>query len=321
MPRIVLPGVYLYCLFLTLSASAQDYDLQPEQCLRSSYQLNGAVLKITEQQWLPPQDSIFYNNVAAFIPDNNYRLERSYTMTFDSAGYLQQINRAEPDERKRKELKTSSTQCYYRKGHLEAYVSRTEDKTDSVAYVYRKNGLMDHYTVYDGKGVLQYKMTYVYKNGKVATLRRNDKGNMPVAMTKFRYNGAQLTETQHFDDQYRMTESRRYSQKQAEDGQQNESYSITGGDGKMKGGMSMVRDKEGRILEQNVVNANREVSEYQSFAYDQHGQPVQEKIFSSLQEVVIEHRYIYDDKGNWIRKETFHDGRLRAVSLRELQYR
>lgn len=321
MSRTALLSICSSFLFLVSPAMAQDYDLVPQQCQRPYYQLKGSVLQVMEKQWLPPQDSLLFNNVAAFVPDNHYQLERSSITTFDSTGNLLHITGEEPDERKRKELSSFSQQHYYRKGQLIAYAIRKAGKADSVVYTYRKNGLMDRYTVYDSKGNLQYKMTYVYKNGKVVTLRRNDKDNVPVAMTKFKYSGSQLAETQHFDAQYRMTEIRRYSQKQEADGQWNESYSITGDDGKMKGGMSWVKDKEERILEQNVVNANREVSEYHSFAYDQQGQPIAEKIFSSLQEATVENRYTYDDQGNWTKKEVFYNGQLRSVILREIQYR
>jgi hypothetical protein len=308
------------CLLFSLPAAAQDFDLLPRQCQRSYYQLKGPVLRVTEKQWLPPVDSIWYSSAGAFTPDGSYRIERSSIMTFDSTGNLVSVAREEPDERKRKELQAISQQYYYRKGQLVAYTLKDEAKTDSVQYSYRKNGLMDHYSVYDGKGNLQHKMTYVYKNGKLVTLRKQDKGNVPVAMTKFKYNESQLTETQHFDEQYRLSENRRYSRKAAADGQWNESYSITGNDGKMKGGMSWVKDKDGNILEQSTINANREVSEYHSYSYDSNGQPVEEKIFSSQQEANIENRYTYDGQGNWTRKEIFYSGRLRAVVIRELQY-
>lgn len=315
-----LPGVFFYGLLVSFSAAGQDYGQLLRQHDLKQYQLKGTVLGLQEQQWIPSPDSLFYSTAASFTPDNSYRAESSCDITFDTSGNVLTLRRSEPDERKRNEQKESSQVFYYRAGKLIAYAAKEKEQPDSVAYTYRKHGLIDHYTVFNGKGDLQYKMTYVYKNGRVATLRRNDKGNMPVAMIKYKYDGDRLTETQHFDEQYRLTETRRYSTRQMNDGEQNESYSVTGADGQMKSGLSLVKDKEGRILEQSTINGNREVTEYHKFVYDAQGLPVEEKVFSEVQEIAITNRYVYDDKGNWTKKEVFHNGQLHSVFLRKVLY-
>lgn len=314
-------SVILFCLAASFPATAQEYDLLPAQHSLQYYRLQGPVLRMLEKQWLPPQDSLYYDQTASFIPDQNYRLESSCEMTFDSSGNVPLIQSREPDERKRKELKEKMQLFYYQGKQLIAYSNKEEDKTDSVAFHYRKNGQIDHYRVFGNKQELLYKMTYVYKNGKLNTQRKNDQGNMPVAMVKYKYKGGQLMETQHFDDQYRLTETQRYSNQLMNDNQRNESRSVTGPDGQMKSGLSLVKDGQGNILEQNTINGNREVTEYRSFIYDKQNQPVTEKIFSALQEATITNRYVYDDKGNWTKKEVFYNGQLRSVYLRALQYR
>ncbi len=316
-----LSGLSLCLSVLYLPVMAQEYGQLPQQCDRRFYGLNGAVIRVEEKQWQPPLAALLYSTTTAFTPDSSYRLSSSREMVFDTAGRVLSLHLTEQDEKKKNTLQESNSYFYYRKVQLAAFSRKEKDKMDSVAFHYRKNGQMDYYSVFKDKGELQYKMTYVYKRGKVATLRKNDKGNMPVAMTKYKYTGDQLLETQHFDDQYRLAETRRYSAKQTKEGLLNESYSVTGPDGKMKSGASVVKDKQGMILEQNTINANREVTEYQSFAYNDQSQPVTEKVFSALEEATITNRYQYDDKGNWIKKEVFYNGALRSVFLRQLQYR
>ena len=316
----LLPFVTALC-GLSVCAAAGEYDQLPFQYDLKYFQLNGSVLQVREKQWLPSRDSFFFNTAASLTPDNSYRLERSLDLQFNAGGQVLNQNSSLPDERKRNELKATGRSFYYQKDKLIA-IRDTEgkDKADSVAYHYKKNGLMDYYTVFNGKNDLVYKMSYVYKNGRVATVRKNDKENRAVSMVKYKYIDTQLQECQYFDEQYRLTETRRYSFKAMPEGQLNESYAVTLPDGHMKEGMSLVKDSLGRILEQNVINGEREVTEYRSFQYGQQGQPVAEKVFSSLQESDITNRYTYDDKGNWIKKEIFYSGRLRSVILRELQY-
>lgn len=313
-------------LFLLLSFGcsiylpAREYDRLPAATTRAAFGFKGAVLQVTEKEWTPPSDSLIPLSAGPVMPGPAYQLQRSQAWRFDTTGHIFSINRSDPDERKRKAMKESGDLYYYRQGRLIAVATAENGKpADSVAYRYLKNGLMDDYQVFDGKEALQYKFTYAYRNGRLSLLRKKDKENLVIAMTKYKYDGAQLAETQHFDANLRLAETRRYSRKQADDGLQ-ESYAVTDAAGKMKEGASWITDNQGRLQERNKINSNREVTEFHSYQYGPQDDPMAEKIFGYQEEATIVHRYTYDEQQNWTKRETFYNGLLQTVTVRELQY-
>lgn len=299
---------------------AREYDQLPQATTRAAFGFKGAVVQVTEKEWAPPADSLIPLSVGTVTPGPAYLLQRSQAWLFDTTGNIFSINRSDPDERKRKAMKESGDLYYYQKGRLIAVATAGNGKpADSVAYHYLKNGLMDDYQVFDNRGVLQYKFTYAYRNGRLSLLRKKDKENLVVAMTKYRYDGAQLMETQHFDANLRLAETRRYSRKQAE-GSVQESYAVTDAAGKMKEGASWSSDGRGRLQEKNKINSDREVTEFHSYQYGDQDDPVAEKIFGYQEEAAIVHRYTYDEQQNWTKRETFYNGLLQSVTLREIRY-
>ncbi|WP_118951301.1 hypothetical protein [Taibaiella helva] len=307
------------CFFFFITSSAQDYDLQTVQKDRSAQGFKGAVMQVTERQWVPAAGAM---PSSAQAPDSSYSLEHSITWVFDSSGRALSVQRRDPDERRRKALTDTGAVFYYNKGKLVALSTSKENKrADSVSYRYLRNGLPDQCLVFDSKDALRYKITYAYRNGQVSMLRRKDKDNMVIAMIRYQYNSSgHLVESRHFDQQLRLTEIRRYSVRQDSKGEQG-SYSVTGADGKMKGGASWVKDAAGRTLEENQVNGDREVTEFRNYTYGVEADPVSEKTFNAFVENDITYRYTYDEQQNWIRKEAYNDvGLLRSVTLRTIRY-
>ncbi len=301
---------------------AQDYDLPAIEKILSAYAAKGNAMQVAEREWLPPAGTQVLRDRAASGPDSSYSQERSAMWAFDSAGHILSIQHREPDEHVRKGLAETQTAFYYNtQGKLIALSTGAGGKReDSVTYHYLKNGRVADYMVFNGKNELQYKITYTYKGGQVSMLRKKDRENMAIAMIRYKYGNGQLMETQHFDRNFRLTETRRYSNKQ-EGGREQGSFAIMGADGKMKGGASWIKDKEGRIWEENEINGDREVTAHRSYTYDTGTEPVSGKVFDALEESNITYRYTYDAQQNWIRRETYYDDLLRSVTLREIQYR
>lgn len=316
-----LTGTIFFCCLLSLPAFARrDYTELLAELDRQHYHLHGPVLKVSEKSWAPPPDSLFYSTRDSFTLDAQYTLTSISELTFDTSGHILMARTQRPDKRKNTPELVTEEWFYYDGRELSAYTGLHEEGSDSVSFVYRKNGQVDYYAVFNDKRDLQYRMTFTFKNGRVTTVRKKDEGNMPVAMIKYYYSKGKLRETQHFDVNYRLYETRRYADQPAKEGRHNESFSVTDADGHIKSGLSLVKDSEDRILEQSLVNDKREVTDYRSFVYDDKGQPVAQKIFSATEEATVTNRYKYDEAGNWIRKETFYNGALRNIVLREFQY-
>ncbi len=308
-------------LLIPFLCKAEDYDKLPFQKDRKYYRLKGAVVHISEKKWVPSKDSVIFNTAAAIMPDNSYTLEHAEETTFDTSGAILTLSISELEDRKKDKMKTTKRYFFYRKNLLAGVSNMEEDKrADSVMFQYRKNGLVEHYALFNDKDKLVYKVTYVYKDDRIFTVRKNNEENFPVSMIKYKYNKDQLMETQHFNDQYQLVEIRRYSMKHMQDGTTSDSYVIMDDKGNIKEGLALIKDKEDRVLERSVVNDKREVTEYNRYTYDEHGYPVEEKIFSMLGEVVIVNKYKYDEQGNWIKKEVYHNNLLQAVVLRDIQY-
>jgi hypothetical protein len=315
--RLLLPILIL----ATISSGAEEYDKIPVQKDRSFYLLKGPVTHVTEQKWIPSKDSAVFSSVTDIHVDKTYFMERSEEAIFDKDGFIVKRIIKESDNRRKNNIKEMDRQFYYKNNRL-AGLSDTEEgrKTDSVEFHYRRKGEMDYYRLFNTKREVVYKVDYVYKSGKVFSVRKKNEKQFPVSTIKYKYKGDNLVETQHFNDQSSRTETRKYSIKTEHDGKVNDSYSVLDEKGNMKEGLSSVKDSLGNLLEQNVINSEREVTEYKSYIYDEYRNPVTEKIFSSFRELIITNRYTYDETGNWTRKEVFYNGILNAVVLREIKY-
>lgn len=308
-------------MFIVISSSAEEYDKIPVQKDRIFYLLKGSVASITEQKWIPSKDSTVFSSVTDIHVDKTYFKERSEEKIFDPNGFITKLITRESGNRKKNTVTEKGRLFYYKDNKLIGLLNMEENrKADSVEFHYRKKGEMDYYRLFNSKQDVVYKVDYVYKNGKVFSARRKNEKQFPVSTIKYKYKDGHLVETQHFNDQSSKTETRRYSIKTEDDGKVNDSYSVLDAKGNMKEGLSLVKDRQGRLLEQNVISDEREVTEYKSYVYDEHSNPITEKIFSSSQELTITNRYTYDEAGNWIRKEIFYNGILNAVVLREIKY-
>jgi hypothetical protein len=315
--RLLLPLL----IFVVISSSAEEYDKIPVQRDRTFYLLKGSVASVTEQKWIPSKDSTVFSSVADIHVDKTYFMERSEETAFDSNGFITKLITRESDNRKKNKITEMQRLFYYKNNKLIGLSDMEESrKIDSVEFHYRKKGEMDYYRLFNSKLEVVYKVDYVYKNGKVFSVRRKNEKQFPVSTIKYKYKDGHLVETQHFNDQSSKVETRKYSIKEEQDGMINDSYSVLDEKGNMKKGLSLVKDSLGKLLEQNVINSEREVTEYKSYVYDEHSNPIAEKIFSSFQELTITNRYTYDEAGNWIRKEIFYNGILNAVVLREIKY-
>jgi hypothetical protein len=308
-------------IFFAISLHAEEYDKAPVQKDRSFYLLKGPVASLIEQKWIPSKDSAVFSATTDIHVDKTYFMERSEEKIFDKNGAITKLIIKEADNRKKNNVTEKERLFYYKNNKLIGLSDMEENrKTDSVEFHYRRKGEMDYYRLFNSKREVVYKVDYVYKNGKVFSVRKKNEKQFPVSTIKYKYKGDYLVETQHFNEQSSKTETRRYSIKTEDDGKVNDSYSVLDEKGNMKEGLSLVKDSMGRLLEQSVISDEREVTEYKSYVYDEHNNPITEKIFSSLQELTITNRYTYDEAGNWTRKEIFYNGILNAVVLREIKY-
>lgn len=287
---------------------------------RADYQLKGPVRTMAMQTWYPPKDTVLY--IYASLPDTPalpWELKSKQDLAFDAAARL--LSETETTfSGRRKQEQLQQRRYYYDKERLIAAAGMTDGKeADSLTWHYRRNGLADEQKQYRS-GRLEQKTVYIYKNGRLFTERKNDADNVPVSLVRYRYKDDRLSETQHFDRQFRLSLIKRYSSQWSADSMLQESYAINDPEGKMISGVSTIRNRSGNITEQSYINAGREVTEYHRLTYDSQGFPIEEKTFVAPVSVTTVNRYRYDEKGNWTRKEVFVNDELQQIVLRSIGY-
>jgi hypothetical protein len=313
-----------FIIITCFSASAiyaDEYDLLPVPQNRKMLKLNGSVIGMKEQKYVLAKDTAIYNTIGTISLDDKFVVVRSEEAAFDVNGNILNLKTSSLIDVKRNKMKDSLRLFYYKNDRLTGIRNMADNKpTDSFEFHYLRKGLLDYYRLFDVNGDVEYKMTYVYKGRKVFTIRKKDKGNFATAMIKLKYKDDRLSEWQYYDDQFRNTETRKFSYKENKDGNFNESYAVFNTDGTLKGGMTLLRDTSGNILEQSVVDSGRTVTAYFQYEYDTHQNKIKEKIYLGLEQANVENRYTYDTHNNWTRKEIFTNDVLTAIVTRSYNY-
>lgn len=316
LPQLIL----LLFLFITSTSAAQEYDKLPTQTQRAFYQLKDQVQSVKEEKWVPAADSTVFVATTKINVDSSYNMEQGLIMDFNNDGYLTRQVSSEAEGRKKNKFREQTKLLYYRDNRLQSMSNASEGRTiDSVAYHYRKKGQMDYYQLFNAKGELLSRADFVYKNGKLFSVRKKNKELFPVSTVKYFYKDDKLSETRHFDGQSRQTETKKFSNRTI-DHKMNESYSVLDEKGNLKEGLLLVKDSTGRLLERSVISDERKVMEYNGYQYNPNGDVEIEKLFNASVELTITNRYTYDEQGNWTRKEIFYNGILNAVVVREIKY-
>ena len=191
---------------------AEEYDKIPVQKDRIFYFLKGPVASVRAQKWIPSKDSTIFSSVTDIHVDKTYFMEYSEEKIFDSNGFITKLATKELDDRRKNKV-TEKERLFYYKNNKLIGLSHVEDKqgADSVELNYRKKGEMDFYRVFNSKQGVFYKVDYVYKSGKVFSVRRKNEKQFPVSTIKYKYKDDHLVETQHFNDQSKKIETRKYS--------------------------------------------------------------------------------------------------------------
>lgn len=322
------PVFYLRNMLLLLAGilsglfvHADEYDFLPVQQNRKMLKLNGNITAMKEQKFVLTADTAIYNTVTDIALDDKFIMVRSEEATFNAEGNILKLTTSSLTDAKRNKMKDSTSLFYYKDGRLTGIQHISENRrNDSFEFHYLKKGLLDYYRLTNGSGGVEYKMTYVYKNKKVFTVRKKNKDNFAVAMIKFKYKDDRVSEWQYYDEQFRNTETRRFSYRKNKDGNIDESYAVLDADGNLKGGMTTLKDLSGNVLEQSVIDSGRTVSAYFSYEYDVHQNRIKEKMYLGMEQADIENRYIYDEHNNWTRKEIFTNGVLTAIVTRSYNY-
>lgn len=313
--------ILFLCFFSASFSFADEYDLLPVQQNRKLLKLNGDVSFMKEQKWILKNDSAIYSTTSSLNVDDKFIMLRSEEASFDNIGNILNLKTSTQKDEKQDKMKDSIRYFYYDKNRVIAIVNKSEGKMlDSIEFHYLRKGLLDYYRLFGANGKVQYKITYVYKNKKVFTIRKKNDENLSISMIKFKYKEDKLSECQFYDDQFKLIEIRRFASRSNIEGNKDESYSVTDAAGIMKGGLTMTRDKSGNVLEQSAIDGERTVSEYDSYKYDGRGNRTEAKIFSATQEIHFEYRYTYDTNNNWVKKEVFANDLLTSIVTRDYTY-
>lgn len=301
---------------------ADQYDLLPVQQNRKVLRLNGNVIGMKEQKFVLTRDTAIYNTVTNInLDDKLFIMVRSEEAAFDANGNILSLKTSALVDAKHNKMKDSTRLFYYKDDRLTGiqYISENR-RNDSFEFHYLKKGLLDYYRLTNGSGGVEYKITYVYKDKKVFTVRKKNKDNFAIAMIKFKYKDDKVSEWQYYDEQFRNTETRRFSYRKNKEGNTDESHAVLDANGTLKGGMTTLKDSSGNILEQSVIDSSRVVTAYFNYEYDTHQNRIKEKMYLGMEQANIENRYLYDEQGNWIRKEVFTNDILTAVITRSYNY-
>lgn len=307
--------------FIVSGVYAGEYDMLPVQQNRKALKLNGIVTSMKEQKYVLVKDTAIYNTVSLINLDDNFIVVRSEEASFDNIGNILSLKTSALVDAKRNRMKDSSRLFYYKNDKIIGIQNLSEGKrTDSFEFHYLKKGLLDYYRLFDVNGGVAYKMTYTYKNRKVFIIRKKDKGNALVAMIRCKYKDDKISEWQYYNDQMKNSETRRFAYKVNSEGNINESYSMSDANGILRGGLTVLKDPSGNVLEQSVVDSSRNVTAYFNYQYDDKQNKIKEKIYLGMEVANVENRYTYDSHNNWTKKEIFTNDVLTAVVTRSYNY-
>jgi hypothetical protein len=321
--KLFLFHVFIVAIILVMHqiTFANEKDLLPVQQNRKLLKLNGAVTSMLEEKWVLGIDTAIYATTPSISLDSSFIMTRSEEAAFDKTGNILNLKTVTLVDAKDNITKDSLRYFYYEDGKLTGIANLLDNKKyDSMAFHYRKKGIMDYYKSLDVNNEIQYKVVYTYKDNKIVTIEREDAKHVPVSTIQLKYKGDVLFENQVFDEKLQLVESRRYASLKNKDGNIEESYAASDAKGNLKGGLTVTKDINGNILEQKIVDADRNISELYSYKYDASGNRIETKIMTGTQGIQMEFRYTFDQHNNWVKKETFTDDVLTSIITRKLDY-
>ena len=302
-------------------AFANEKDLWPVQQNRKLLKLNGDVSSMLEQKWMLKTDTAIYNTSPSVPLDDGFIMTRSEEAAFDKTGNILNLKTITLVDAKENTTKDSLRYFYYKNELLIGISNFLENKRyDSMAFHYQKKGILEYYKSLDINNGIQYKMVYTYKDKKIVTIEKENDKHIPVSTIMLKYKGDVLSENQVYDEKLQLIESRRYASLKNRDGNIEESYAASDAKGNLKGGLTITKDAAGNVLEQKMVDADRNISEYYTYKYDASGNRVEAKILTGTQQIHLEYRYTFDQQNNWIKKETFTNDILTSIITRKLNY-
>lgn len=319
--KFIVKTILLLCI--TACAGAQDLESLGQARDRAYFQLRGNPVALLTKTLKPPKDSTIALSDAALATGPSWIALKEEQLQFDSLSGLL-LHSTTKEIQKKKEEETSVHYWYrQRENRLVAQSSYTGSRlSDSATLKYNKAGLLLQYISYDNRGRTTFRVTYTYDRKKQLTIiRKLNEDDFPVAMIKYKYaSGGLLTETQHFDKNFRQVATKKYSIKREKDGGANLSSATYNDLNALMEGYTQVKDSSGHLLEESQVDQDRHISEYRGYEYNTQGDPVAEKIISATIEQHLVYRYRYDDKNNWISREIYNNEQLQSVEQRTITY-
>ncbi len=286
------------------------------------FQLKGSPLTVVAKTLKPPKDTLIVPAAAPLATGPSWLLQKEEQLQFDTSGVLlQQTSR----EIQRKKEEQHTQRYWYTKAdrRLLSFSNYDKDRlADSAALRYNKGGLLLQYIATDARGKPAFRVTYTYDRKKQLTIiRKLNDDDFPVEMIKYKYAASGLlTETQHFDRNFRQVATKRYSIKREKDGTLNLSSATYNDLNALMDGYTQVKDTAGHVTEESQVDKDRRITEYKGYEYNEKGDVVAEKVISATREEHRTYRYRYDDRNNWTSRETYVNDVLEVVDERSLTY-
>lgn len=310
-------------LCIAVGATAQDLESIGLAKDRTHFQLRAKPVTVITKTLKPPKDSMVLLSDAPLATGPAWTVIKEEQLKFDSlSGMLQQQNVKELQKKK----ETSRTTSYWYKqpeARVMAQSSYADNRLeDSAVLKYNRSGLLLQYISYNNKAQMAFRVTYTYDRKKQLTIiRKLNEDDFPVAMIKYKYSSTGLlTETQHFDKNFRQVASKKYSIKREKDGSVNLSAATYNDLNALQEGYTQVKDTAGHVLEESQVDKDRHISEYHGYEYNVQGDPVAEKTISATIEQHLVYRYRYDEQKNWISREIYNNEQLQSVEERSISY-
>jgi hypothetical protein len=313
--------VFLLCI--AYGAGAQDLESLGLAKDRTYFQLKGNPVTVVTRTIKPPKDAMIVLSKEAVPTGPSFVLLKEEQLQFDTAAGLLQRSVIKEIQRKKEEQVTVN---YWYKRQDRRFIAQSnykENKLEDSAFLkYNKSGQLLQYISYNNKGKTIFRVTYTYDRKKQLTIiRKLNEDDFPVAMVKYKYAASGLlTETQHFDKNFRQVATKKYSVKREQDGSVNLSSATYNDLNTLQEGLTQVKDAEGRLVEESQVDQDRRISEYHGYEYNEHGDLAGEKTISETIEQHMVYRYRYDNKNNWTSRETYKNEELQSVEERTLTY-
>lgn len=317
----ILATYIMALIFFSIHANAQVLPTLPEAKTTEDFMLSGNVAELEQVTKLMVYDGVERSD-SVRINDLSIVTTKEVKLEFDSNKHLIKEEIRIYDDKKGN-LQSSKTVKYtYNGTKLTSATYYEDDKiTQQVDIDYDSRDRVYKYNLKDKKGRKKGLVQYSYNGeGHPYNIRIKDENNSMKNFVRQDFNAkGYIREKEIRGNSLQPLAFKNYTYDTLATGSiqvntftLNPEYHVTSMDSKLY-------DRYGKLIQETVVDSNKDVTLYKTVKYDNKGVAEKETIFTDRKSERT-YLYMYDDKGNWIEKKVRESNSPYAIVSRGITY-